>query len=457
MIEAPPTCRTPLIIPVEIAARELDAKLLLACLATKRSFPTILGCRFDLDLRADQLPRGIRLEKGVTDASYKMFRNLDDLGYALAACDEEALVYYSDPIYWETRLSERSLRLVRHLMAWGPDNVRLWSAWPGKMQVPVTATGNARMDLLRTEFRGLHRKAAEEIRGAFGDFILLNSNFGSVNFYDRAKKTKLERYIEKHNATTFQAHRQSLFHAFLSIVPEIAHAFPDVTIIVRPHPAEDHRAWTAASAALPNVQVIYSGSVLPWLAGAAAVLHNGCTTAVEAFLLGTPAIAYRPIVSSDWDIALPNQLSHEASSVEGLISLLRDRLSGRLDDEAVQQRGNRLLANVLAPRTGRLASERILDAIENISLPATGGLKTTIRRHLRAINMRRRRAHKLAKMKAEDESLLRAMRKRSFPRLSVEDVQARADALRAASDQVPAVTVREIFENIFEIKAQLAG
>jgi surface carbohydrate biosynthesis protein len=449
--------RPPLIIPVEIAARELDAKLLLACLAAERRLPTILGCRFDLDLRADQLPRGIRFEKGVTDASYKMFRNLDDLGCTLAACDEEALVYYSDPIYWEVRLSKRSVNFVRHMMAWGPDNVRLWSAWPGSMRMPITATGNPRMDLLLPEFHDLHSKAAAEIRDAFGNFILLNSNFGSVNFYDKSRKTKLDRYIERHNATTFQSHRRSLFRSFLDIVPEIARAFPDVTLVIRPHPAEDHGAWIAASAGLPNVQVIYSGSVLPWLVAAAAVLHNGCTTAVETFLLGAPAIAYRPAVSEDWDIALPNQLSHEASNVEALIALLRNRLAGLLDDEPIRERGNHLLSNFLAPRDGPLASERILDVIEQIPLPARFGLKARARRHFRTIKMRRRRARKLAKMSAQDEALLLAMRQRTFPQLSVDDVQARADALRGVNHRVPSVVVREIYSNIFEIEAGRTG
>lgn len=446
--------RSPLLIPVEIAARELDAKILLACRAAARGFPVILGCRFDLDLHADQLPRGIRLEKGVTDASFKMFRNLKDLGYTLAAWDEEALVYYSDHVYNETRLSSRSLALVDCLMAWGDDNRRLWAAWPGKIRAPIVVTGNPRADLLRPEFRSLYAHAASEIRDAFGDFILVNSNFGSVNFYDDGKETKFDRYVARHGATELRQHRLALFRAFHAIVPEISRAFPETTIIVRPHPAENHRPWTELTATLQNVQVIYSGSVLPWLAAAAAVVHNGCTTAVETFLMGVPALAYRPIVSEKWDVALPNRVSHEAFDRQALMTLLKERLAGRLDDDAVLGQGSDILVSFIEARSGSLASDRILDAVENLRVDKPGSLVKRFRRLVRESYMSRRRDRKLAELAASAGRVLAAQRQRNFPELTVADLQSRIEALRAITGDVPPLSVHEVYGNVFRISVK---
>jgi surface carbohydrate biosynthesis protein len=440
-----------LLIPVEIAARELDAKILLACRAAERGFETIVGCRFDLDLHADQLPRGIRLEKGVTDASFKMFRNLKDLGYTLAAWDEEALVYYNDHVYGETRYSARSAALVDCLMAWGDDNQRLWATGAGKKRPPIVVTGNPRADLLRSDFRSLYACAASEIRDAFGDFILINSNFGSVNFYDDGKETKFNRYVTRHGATELREHRLALFRAFLGIVPEIARAFPKATIIVRPHPAEDHRAWIETTATLQNVQVIYSGSVLPWLSAAAAVVHNGCTTAVEAFLMGVPALAYRPVVSTEWDVALPNRVSHEAFDRQALVGLLEARLSGRLDDAALLTRGHELLTEFIGARTGRLASDRILDAVEALRWDRSAGILGRVHRLLREGAMRRRRRRKLAELAAPAGRLLAAQRQRNFPPLTVVDLKSRIDALRTVIKGMPPLCVQEIRDNIFSL------
>ncbi len=443
----------PIIIPVEVASRELDAKLLLACLAAARGRPAILGCRFDLDLRADQVPRGIRLEKGITDASYKMFRNLRDLGYVLAAWDEEALVYYSDHAYAETRLSKRSMALLHLLLAWGEDNRRLWREARQYSGTPIVVTGNARVDLLRPEFRALHERSAAEIRDAFGDFILINSNFGSVNFYDQKRETKFDRYVAKHTATALKSHRIGLFQAFLDILPVIAKAFPDHKIVVRPHPAEDHRPWIAAGRDLPNVLVVQSGPVHPWLAATAALIHNGCTTAIEALLLGVPAIAYRPLISAECDIRLPNDVSHVAHDEAELLALLRARLSGRLDDQAIVAGSEATLSNSISSYRGPLACQRILDAVEGLPLPSLSSMPLQMRRQLRQLKMRRRRRRKLKHLSRKIGSRLNAFRQRSFPDLTVADISDRIGALRKAWPALPEVTVAEMHKNIFSLTA----
>ena len=48
--------RTTLIIPVESQARELDAKLLLACAAAERGFPVVIGSRAFLHYQINAMP-----------------------------------------------------------------------------------------------------------------------------------------------------------------------------------------------------------------------------------------------------------------------------------------------------------------------------------------------------------------------------------------------------------------
>ena len=50
-----------LIIPVENQVRELDAKLLLSCVAAERGFPVILGSRAFVHFEVASLPRGVYL------------------------------------------------------------------------------------------------------------------------------------------------------------------------------------------------------------------------------------------------------------------------------------------------------------------------------------------------------------------------------------------------------------
>ncbi len=65
-----------LIIPVENQVRELDAKLLLSCVAAERGFPVILGSRAFVHFEVASLPRGVYLAKSMRSLSNSMFRIL---------------------------------------------------------------------------------------------------------------------------------------------------------------------------------------------------------------------------------------------------------------------------------------------------------------------------------------------------------------------------------------------
>ena len=54
-----------LIVPVENQIRELDAKLLLACVAAERGFPVVLGSRAFIHHQIASFPRGVYLAKSM--------------------------------------------------------------------------------------------------------------------------------------------------------------------------------------------------------------------------------------------------------------------------------------------------------------------------------------------------------------------------------------------------------
>ena len=54
----------PIILPVETQVRELDAKLLLACVAAERGHETFIGFQNDIRARITALPAGVFIAKG---------------------------------------------------------------------------------------------------------------------------------------------------------------------------------------------------------------------------------------------------------------------------------------------------------------------------------------------------------------------------------------------------------
>jgi surface carbohydrate biosynthesis protein len=143
-----------LLIPVENQVRELDAKLLLACVAAQRGLPSIIGPKRELESRIASFPRSIFLSKSLRIGKRKFFPIARQLGHEIVAWDEEALVHLPAETYFSRRLSPVGMEHVSHLFAWGEDNAALWRQYPQlPAGMPIHVTGNPRGDLLRPEMQ----------------------------------------------------------------------------------------------------------------------------------------------------------------------------------------------------------------------------------------------------------------------------------------------------------------
>jgi surface carbohydrate biosynthesis protein len=397
---------------VENQVRELDARLLLACAAAERGFPVILGSRSFISLEMPNLEPGIFVAKSMRPRSRLMFNIIRDLGHVLVAWDEESLVRYpcADE-YYRWRFSPDTFAPLSALFAWGPDDAAMFANYPGYNGAPIHVTGNPRIDLLRSELRGCFRPDVDALRGRFGEFILINTNFSFVNAFvrkltlvldhqdaARARVSRTGEGLSLEFARGLASHQQAIFDGFRRLLPKLSAWFPDRQIVLRPHPSEDHAAWRRILSGLHNVHVIHQGNVAPWLQACRVLIHNGCTTAVEAAVLGTPAIAYRPVTSDLLDYTLPNTLSHEAFTEAAVRELAEAILNGSLGlvDETVR-RG--CFERHLAATTGPFAVDRAIAVLERMpaaSSPPHAGrallarLKAAGRAAVKRINLARR-------------------------------------------------------------------
>ena len=120
------TEKIPLLLPVENQVRELDSKILLACIAARRGFSSYIGSRREIHFNITAFPKSVYLSKSITRASDMMFRIMRNLGHKIVAWDEEALVHLPPETYFSRRLDPRSIRYVSHLFSWGEENAELW-------------------------------------------------------------------------------------------------------------------------------------------------------------------------------------------------------------------------------------------------------------------------------------------------------------------------------------------
>lgn len=460
--------RPSLILPVESQAREFDPKLLLACVAASRGCSVFLGSRTEIDFRIASFPRSLYLSKSMTPRSLKMFRIMRSLGHEIAVWDEEALVHPAAEQYYQRRLSAGALRQVSLLFAWGEENADLFRKYPEYPGTPIHVTGNPRVDLLRPELAGFFREEVEQIRRRFGDFLLVNTNFAMVNAFlptlnllqdappaaSAAPTGAFAVGWERDYVEALAAHKRALFERFLALLPQLAAAFPERCIVVRPHPTEDRGPWERAAAPLRNVEVVAEGNVVPWLAATRALVHNGCTTAIEAFVMRVPAVAYRPVRSERCDNHLPNASSHEAADFETLRKTLGRVLCGELGPADSEQQRARIDHHIAA-REGPLASDRIVDVLLE-RWASSGGLPrppatSLLRGRLDATRRRLVKRHVKARVPGHRNNP--DYQRHRFQGLSLEAVEARIATLQRTLGRFAGVGARRVADHVLEVRA----
>jgi surface carbohydrate biosynthesis protein len=461
-----------LLIPVELQVRELDAKLLLACIAARRGFPAVIGPRREMHFHIPSFPKSIYLSKSLTSGSSSVFRVLSRLGHKIVAWDEEALVHLPPESYYQRRLSPVSIQLVNHLIAWGEDNAALWRGYPDMPSgLSIRITGNPRGDLLRPELRSFYEPEADEIRRIHGDFILVNTNFNQVNAYHpdmnilkppegSGKKPVLSRRalgmgMSREYAEGLTRHKQAIFEDFQRLIPFLDQTFPDHAVVVRPHPGENPQVYQLIAQRCRRVQVTNAGNVVPWLIAAKALVHNGCTTGVEAYAVGLPAISFRASINEYYDNAfhrLPNQLSHECFDLEQLQAKLAEILAGRLGSANSDERW-RIMKYHLAAMEGPLASDRMVDLFEEMTGSLRKAPAPTLNTRLRcwrwAIKRRFRKRFRgyLADMSHNRGDFL----KYRYPGVTLPELRAKVSRLQNALGDDQPLEIKRVYRMFYRI------
>lgn len=326
----PTSSRPHLWIPVEVKARELKSRLLVAAKACRAGFGVDVLRSRDLHRHPERLPPGVILENDATIASAPFARRARSAGHRLVAWDEEAIAVLSDAWYVRQRVSSETVDYYDHLFSRGPGDCeaiqRAIPAFAGR----VSPAGNPRLDLLHPSVVGPVAAPADDAP------IVVMSRFARSNPF--AVTTQTAR-LNAHRKFKFAPddgafydgyldHCDTLYRLMLEMTGRLARRFEQRLIVVRPHPSEGLKAWEDLAARHHNIRVSVEGTAVDLSLRAAAIVHNGCTTGLEAALLGRPVFAFVPRISEKYDVALPNHVSECHATEAALFDAIQGVLRG---------------------------------------------------------------------------------------------------------------------------------
>lgn len=450
-----------LYIPVETKNREFDAKLLLACTAAESGYTVVIGYKKQLLKHLDELPPGIFFDKSLPLDKLQKFVHYKKLGHKLVAHDEEGLAPFSLEEYQRRRqYCNASLEHCEYMLAWGEWQADFIRAKAPLFQEKVVATGHPRVDLTRKELRGFYQEEVEQLLAQYGRFLLLNTNFsfgnhfygegGFVEALEAAGKIRDE--VHRQFYLGIQHHQERLFEEFVSMIKALRERFPGMTIIVRPHPSENHEKWCEVLPEHEKIIVKHEGNVLPWLMAAQAVIHNSCTTGIEAYLLERPVIAYLPVRNEAFEGYLANPLSELALTREELLKTVARYLEKGLPPQPDSQK-QALAKQHITGLDGALSSDRIVKLLDTVVISPGNSGRTAYQVYHRLKKMREKISiHRIFGMDANSQQdLAERHKKQKFPGVELDELLVSLAKLQTLSGRFADLHAVSIAPNLFQI------
>ena len=365
-----------LYLPIEIGSRELASKTLVASVAAEAGYNVVIGFQHTLFFNAGKLPPGVFLSKSSNNAFLQSVRGLGQSGHLVVASEEEHFGYCSADALISNTSQFLKGRCDLYLCI-GNDEAAYMKQRFGS-DFPLVVTGNARTDLLRPRLRGLYAQDAADVRQQNGKFILFNTNFGLTNPVNRQDLKHFfllwaqlglfqsDGQLEnRKHFDAFVAHERANQQLVRELLKMLA-KYPEIPVIVRPHPVEYAETWTLYVRELDasHIKVAPRTAHVPFMLASELTVHPGCTTGMEALALGVPALSLVGDDQSPLNAAWVSNVVNptETTAVEALATIKNHWSGGdkiRSQQEALRKKLDHYLADASADT---LSAEKIVDA-----------------------------------------------------------------------------------------------
>ena len=261
----------------------------------------------------------------------------------------------------------------------------------------------------RKTYRSYFDDDARRIREHYGRFVLINTSTSVANHgagliaaFSRRAGFDVADTGKRLNHMSYWAHATHVLVGLMRLTNRLSLEFPKLKFVIRPHPSENRQYYEDIFRDVPNVLVVHEGSVTPWLFACAALIHSGCTTAIEAWLSNVPVIRYRAALDARYERVLPEPLGADCRDEEHAIAALEKSLDGRehdkpdpamklpVDSSLISLRAEALgeltslLQETLATRSSRKSSVRHVHVFHQKAAAAVDRAKRHVRPFLRS-------------------------------------------------------------------------
>lgn len=307
---------------VEIKRRELLSRLTVAALLAEKGYYVFIGERATLSSMRRIIPKATIVRKSARSNSVTILSDLINSGYKIVNMEEEGVLVGSLNEYIGVDMPPDAVTLPDRHLLWGDQQANhLINLYP-RQRDKFLKVGNPRLHLWKNRYFGFYDILADDINKEFGEFVLMSSNFA---YYTNSRHVKemftMTGFLEKSENTKIYEENfkivEFLFKEFVKAAKEIS--LKGVKVIFRPHPSESISKIQEYFSDYNNIVVSSDHDVAPWILASKAVIHNCCTTGLEATFMKKNTIAYTPNSVSQYKLNSVDKIAKVALNVDELL------------------------------------------------------------------------------------------------------------------------------------------
>ena len=311
-----------LVLPIELKQRELDTKMYIALRALALGWDVIISDLYSPVMSS--IKGGTILYKDHSVNSETYLRHLERRGVSIFCHDEEGLIVGDPDLYISSRISRNILDYCKGVFVWG-DFTREF--FPIEYTDKIFSTGSPKFDFAR-DFLANMKGDKENEKGS--KRVLINTRFSFNNgIFDGSSVERLIELGVIRNEKEYpdflklNDNEKIIFDEFIKLVKLLSMDFR-FEVVIRPHPSEREAVWKALQ--VENVKVSRDVDLREQIDWADVVIHDGCTTAIEARFIGKLVLGLRPVLTPPAFDDFANQFSLNFTSARDIHSALQNDL-----------------------------------------------------------------------------------------------------------------------------------
>lgn len=319
-----------LYLPVPHVTRDLASRLMLCREAAMSGWITVLLKQSWFLRNIDNLSPGV-VFLGTSPSIIDDVKMIKSKGfYYIAECSEAGM--WNRRRYLSYKAAPSNLALADLYLAWGQRHAEIVRERCDRL--PILVSGSPRMEL-SISAHDIFSNEIEKLRELYGRYILIVSNgrhqysrFGRINvermavdLANRFPGISLGEYRKIINE--FMANGSVFWNAAKLVAKEC----PETKIVYRPRFGDDVSRIRDEFSRADNVTVVEEGPINPLIAASQGVVHQSCTSGLEAVLMKKPNIDFVPSqISYPFEIA--DRTFKKAKSISEIKAFIEAILGG---------------------------------------------------------------------------------------------------------------------------------